>query len=114
MPLSANNVIPLPLGGASHAKATVGDLPVSLRRLGLAVRELDDLRHSVKKIAGAPRWSAGAQCPLPRGKRTLCLFGADASRPSEWAACARPLVIKIGRALPFPSSEDVPSGGLPR
>jgi hypothetical protein len=73
------NVIPMPLAGAPHAKAVAGGLPVSLHRLGVAVRVLDDLRYSVEKLAGAPRWSAmewRVACSplllqLPRARRSL-------------------------------------------
>ena len=51
VPPPAQNVIPWPVRGTPHAKTAARDLPVSLHRLGVAVRELDDLRRCVERVA---------------------------------------------------------------
>lgn len=106
----SRDVIPMPLGGAPHAKAAAGDLPVSLHRLGVAVRVLDDLRHSVEKLAGAPRWSAmewRVACSplllqLPRARRSLADLGgirAGHWPDTDWAVRLRATRSDVERRL---------------
>ena len=83
VPPPAQNVIPWPVRGTPHAKTAARDLPVSLHRLGVAVRELDDLRRCVERVAGVPQWSGMdwkvACAPLllrmPRARRSLADLG---------------------------------------
>jgi hypothetical protein len=78
VPRPAENVIRLRPASAPRATAP-GDLPVPLRRLGSAVRELDDLGRCLELIVGDPRWSA-----------------------LEWRATCSPLLVglfKIGHSV---------------
>ena len=72
MARTAENVIHLHSAGALRAKASPGDLPVSVRRLGIAVQELDDLRRRLDTVVRDPRWSA-----------------------LEWRAACSPLLIRL-------------------
>lgn len=72
VPRPAENVIRLRPTGALRAKAVPGDLPVPLRRLGAAAKELDDLGHHLDRIVRDPRWSA-----------------------LEWRAACSPLLVQL-------------------
>ncbi len=74
VPRPAENVIRLRSAGTSRATAAPGGLPVPLRRLGAATRELDDLVRCLDTIIRNPRWSA-----------------------LEWEAMCSPLLVQLFR-----------------
>jgi hypothetical protein len=104
VPRRTYNVIPLRSRGSSEA------LPVPLERLGVAVRELDDLRSCIERIVGDPRWSARewrvACAPLmlrlPRARHSLAdLAGIRAGRwpDTDWAVRLRAACDEVERRL---------------
>ena len=70
MPARAQNVFPL-----NAQRRSSRDLPVAMKRLGVAVQELDDLRCHVEQILNDPCWSA-----------------------LEWRAVGTPLMLKLAGA----------------
>jgi len=110
VPPPAQNVIPWPVRGTPHAKTAARDLPVSLHRLGVAVRELDDLRRCVERVAGVPQWSGMdwkvACAPLllrmPRARRSLADLGeirVGRWPDTDWAVRVRAARGEVERRL---------------
>jgi hypothetical protein len=75
VPRPAQNMIPLHAKSALHARAEADDLPVSVRRLGVAIQELDDLRRCAETTIRDPKWSA-----------------------MEWRAASSSLLLRLAKA----------------